>query len=160
MISSEIEARRRVVDRLNKVLNRNAFNSLPPHSCKSCVASLCIKNETNLIGGENIGGANYPFNGVAPSVSGDKEGNVEGDSEPDSRTPQKLAPKTTQSLRKELPHEGFVRLNQILAVVPVSKSSWWAGCKTGRFPKPIKFGPRTTVWRVNDIRSLIESAGA
>ncbi|MFD0465028.1 helix-turn-helix transcriptional regulator [Microvirga aerilata] len=40
--------------------------------------------------------------------------------------------------------------------MPVSKSSWWAGIKTGRFPKPVKLGPRTTAWRIEDIRVLIE----
>jgi prophage regulatory protein len=31
--------------------------------------------------------------------------------------------------------------------------------KTGRFPKPIKLGPRTTVWRVEEIIELIEKGG-
>jgi hypothetical protein len=35
-------------------------------------------------------------------------------------------------------------------------SSWWAGCKSGRYPKPYKLGPRTTAWRVDDIRALLE----
>lgn len=59
-----------------------------------------------------------------------------------------------------LPAEGCVRLAQILAPagpVPVSKSTWWAGVKDGRFPKPIKLGPRITAWRVEDIRALFES---
>jgi predicted DNA-binding transcriptional regulator AlpA len=55
-----------------------------------------------------------------------------------------------------LPEVGFVRLRTILAIIPIGKSSWWAGIKDGRFPKPIKLGPRTTVWRVEDIRALIE----
>lgn len=59
----------------------------------------------------------------------------------------------------ELPTTGFVRLASILAPagpIPVSKSTWWAGVKDGRFPKPVKLGPRTTVWRVEDIRGLID----
>ena len=58
---------------------------------------------------------------------------------------------------------GFVRLSRILAPrgpIPVSKSTWWAGVKTGRYPKPVKLGPRITAWRVEDIRCLIEKAGA
>lgn len=63
----------------------------------------------------------------------------------------------------QLPESGFVRLPQIIgdkkrgipAVVPVSKTAWWDGVKTGRFPKPVKLGPRTTAWRVEDIRRLI-----
>jgi prophage regulatory protein len=62
-----------------------------------------------------------------------------------------------------LPATGFVRLKHILAPagpIPVSKSTWWAGIKDGRFPKPIKLGPRTTAWRVEDIRRLIEKGAA
>jgi predicted DNA-binding transcriptional regulator AlpA len=56
-----------------------------------------------------------------------------------------------------IPQTGFLRLHQVLALIPVGKSSWWKGCKTGRYPKPIKIGPRTTAWRAEDILALIES---
>jgi predicted DNA-binding transcriptional regulator AlpA len=39
--------------------------------------------------------------------------------------------------------------------ITVSKSTWWAGVKAGRYPKPVKLGPRITAWRVEDIRALI-----
>jgi prophage regulatory protein len=58
-----------------------------------------------------------------------------------------------------LPEFGFVRLPSILAPsgpIPVGRSTWWAGVKSGRFPKPVKLGPRTTAWKVEDIRDLIE----
>lgn len=57
------------------------------------------------------------------------------------------------------PNDGFARLSQILGPngpIPVSKSTWWQGVKDGRFPKPQKLGPRTTVWKVEDIRALFE----
>jgi predicted DNA-binding transcriptional regulator AlpA len=38
----------------------------------------------------------------------------------------------------------------------VGRSTWWQGVKTGRFPKPFKLGPRTTAWRAEDIRALME----
>lgn len=59
----------------------------------------------------------------------------------------------------ELPATGFLRLSAIIAPkgpIPVSKSTWWAGVKDGRFPRPLKLGDRITVWRVEDIRTLIE----
>lgn len=58
-----------------------------------------------------------------------------------------------------IPTSGFLRLPQILAIFPISKSAWWEGCKTGRFPKPVKLGPRTTVWRAEDIAALVASFG-
>ena len=50
----------------------------------------------------------------------------------------------------------FLRLPQVLAIIPISRSAWWQGCKSGRYPKPIKLGPRTTVWRSADIAALVE----
>lgn len=68
-----------------------------------------------------------------------------------------------------IPQTGFLRLPQIIGnplakppiepIIPVSKSTWWAGCKTGRYPKPVKLSERTTAWRVEDIRALIDSMG-
>lgn len=43
---------------------------------------------------------------------------------------------------------------EIIPLIPVSRSTWWAGVKSGRFPKPVKLGPRTTVWRVEDILAI------
>lgn len=64
-----------------------------------------------------------------------------------------------QEEMKSLPTEGFVRLKQILEVFPIGKSSWWQGVKDGKYPQPIKLGPRTTAWRVEDIRKLIAELG-
>jgi len=52
--------------------------------------------------------------------------------------------------------ERLLRLKQVLERVPVSKSTWWAGCATGRFPQPIQLGPRVTCWRESDINALME----
>lgn len=57
----------------------------------------------------------------------------------------------------QLPTTGFIRLPKVLSVIPISKSSWWAGVKTGRFPQPVKLSPRCTAWKVDDIRALIEN---
>lgn len=54
---------------------------------------------------------------------------------------------------------GFLRLRQVLALIPVAKSTWLAGCKSGRFPKPSKaLGEHITVWKYEDIRRLIDQA--
>lgn len=57
------------------------------------------------------------------------------------------------------PRTGLLRLKQIIGPngpIPVSKSTWWAGVKSGRYPKPVKLGERITAWRAEDIRKLIE----
>lgn len=58
-----------------------------------------------------------------------------------------------------LPETGFLRLPQVLALFPVSKSTWWAGVRIGRYPAPVKLSKRTTAWKVEDIRALIEATG-
>ena len=57
----------------------------------------------------------------------------------------------------KFPTLAFLRLPQVLKLIPVCKATWWNGCKTGRFPKPYKLGPRTTAWKVKDILKCIES---
>ena len=54
----------------------------------------------------------------------------------------------------------LLRLPQVLALIPVSRSAWWAGCKSGRYPKPVKLRPRTTAWRAADIAALLEKLTA
>lgn len=68
----------------------------------------------------------------------------------------------------QLPETGFLRVAQIIgrpganppipAIIPVCKSTWFAGVKSGRFPAPVKLSPNVTVWRVEDIRALIARA--
>ena len=52
------------------------------------------------------------------------------------------------------PKVGYVRLPQILSVIPISKSSWWAGIKSGKYPKQIKLGEKTSVWKAEEIWAL------
>jgi len=54
-----------------------------------------------------------------------------------------------------LTDEGYLRIAQVLAVFPVSRSLWWEGVADGRFPKPVKLEGRITAWRVRDIRELL-----
>lgn len=54
---------------------------------------------------------------------------------------------------------GYVRLADILAPagpLPIGRSTWWQGVRDGRYPQPVKLGPRITAWRVTDIQKLIE----
>jgi predicted DNA-binding transcriptional regulator AlpA len=70
-----------------------------------------------------------------------------------------------------LPETGYLRLPQIIGnpkakppippVIPVSRSTWWAGVKSGRYPQPVRtLGRRITAWRSEDILNLIEELGA
>lgn len=59
-----------------------------------------------------------------------------------------------------LPETGYVRLPSVLATFPVSKSTWWAGVKSGRYPAGHKLSQRVTAWRAEDIRALIAEVAA
>lgn len=58
---------------------------------------------------------------------------------------------------KPIPETGFVRLPSILAAIPVSRTTFHNGVRSGRFPKPVKLGLRTVAWKAEDIRALLES---
>lgn len=76
-----------------------------------------------------------------------------------------------QSEMYQLPDTGFVRIPQIIgdpkakppipALIPVGRSTWWEGVRSGRYPQPVRtLGRRITAWRVEDIRALIKKAAA
>jgi predicted DNA-binding transcriptional regulator AlpA len=58
-------------------------------------------------------------------------------------------------LHTTIPETGFVRLSQVLEVIPLGKTCWWEGVKSGRFPKPVKLSARCVAWKAEDIRELI-----
>ncbi len=59
----------------------------------------------------------------------------------------------------------FLRIKQIIgddkaepriaAIIPISKSAWWKGVKAGSYPAPIKLSENVTVWRSDEIQSLV-----
>ena len=67
------------------------------------------------------------------------------------------------------PTTGFYRIWHIIgnakaeppipALIPIGRTSFLNGVKSGKYPKPVKLGERTTAWRVSDIRALIEKLG-
>lgn len=58
--------------------------------------------------------------------------------------------------QNNLPETGFIRLSQVLSLIPIGKSTWWAGIKAGQYPKGVKIGARATAWRAEDIKALIQ----
>jgi len=61
----------------------------------------------------------------------------------------------TEEELEELNGIGFYRLKDVLKVFPVGKSHWYAGIQDGKYPRPIKLGPRMSIWRKEDIKALI-----
>ena len=91
-------------------------------------------------------------------------------------------PTITQEVIQTLPSTGFLRLIQIIGserasqkkagttrksvigfvppIIPISRTQWWKGIRDGIYPKPIKLSARCAVWRVEDIRAIIERQSA
>lgn len=53
----------------------------------------------------------------------------------------------------------FLRLPEVLALFPVSRTHWYQGIKDGKYPAPVKLSERTAAWRVSDIRALLARYG-
>ena len=81
-------------------------------------------------------------------------------------SPQATTPVPAVPVTSGLPAEGYLRIWDIIGrrpakgrpaisgMIPVSSATWYAGVKSGRFPKPIKLGG-IAMWRVGDIRALV-----
>ena len=68
---------------------------------------------------------------------------------------EKIQPINPQLLRLKQIIGDNKSIPPILPILPISKSSWWAGVKEGKYPKPIKIGKNITVWRSDEVQKLI-----
>ena len=81
----------------------------------------------------------------------------------------------------QLSATGFLRLHQIIGrapykgdpttnppkpprpavagLLPISKSSWWAGVASQAYPPAYKLAKHTTAWKTADVMALIERLG-
>lgn len=95
---------------------------------------------------------------------------AELDSQHRSDSPLREAPTVAQDVavpRPALPETGFLRIRDIIGdrrrgipgLIPVSAATWYSWIAAQRAPKPVKLG-RTSVWRAEDIRTLIERLSA
>jgi len=63
---------------------------------------------------------------------------------------------------QKITHSGFLPLSWIIGnaskgiqhLIPVSRATWYAGIKSGKFPKPIRLSEGVSVWRTSDIDTL------
>lgn len=56
----------------------------------------------------------------------------------------------------KLPIDGFIRLNEVLAILGLKKTTFQKGIREGTLPKPYKFGPRISLWSIEEIRSAVD----
>lgn len=102
---------------------------------------------------------------AAPEAGDGDDDGGDGDGDPDGRRPQhsplRASRATRQSIGVNLPPENadceLWRLPTVLKRIPVSRTGWLAGVKSGLYPKPLKIGLRAVAWRASDIRALVAS---
>nr|WP_314708099.1 AlpA family phage regulatory protein [uncultured Comamonas sp.] len=51
--------------------------------------------------------------------------------------------------------DGYIRLNDVLTVYPVSRAAWYEGIQKGIYPEAVKLGRRSVGWSRAAIRELI-----
>lgn len=54
----------------------------------------------------------------------------------------------------------LLRLNEVLEIIPVGKSNWWAGVKSGRYPAAVHLSRRITAWRLSEVMQIVSGGGA
>ena len=51
----------------------------------------------------------------------------------------------------------LIRLPAVIARTGLARSTIYESIRTGRFPPPVKIGPRAVAWRASEIDEWIES---
>lgn len=60
-----------------------------------------------------------------------------------------------------LDQPGFLSLRAVLAILPVSRSSWYEGIKKGIYPKAVSMGGlRKVGWPTAEIKKLVDKLEA
>lgn len=131
----------------------------------------CIYNETNLTGGENVGGASVAPSAPDAADDGDDDGGGDGDPDPDrcrsrARNTSKTSPSGTSATAPDpvpdaltnfplLPDDAHVRLPVVCGLFACSPATAWRRAKAGIIPAPVKLSDRVTAWRVGDLRAAL-----
>lgn len=75
---------------------------------------------------------------------------------PSTNAPTSNHPPETNSITNVYPQDPqrLIRINQVLTLIPVSRSCWWQWVRDGKAPQPIHLGDRCTCWRYSDVIAL------
>ena len=60
----------------------------------------------------------------------------------------------------KLPETGLLRQSEFVGrgkAIPVSRSTWWRGVRSGDFPQPIHVTKNIKLWRAEDIHRFIDT---
>jgi len=60
----------------------------------------------------------------------------------------------------QLPATGYASAKTLAAALEVSVTQVWRMAKNGSLPKPIKLGPATTRWRIEEVNEVLAKLAA
>lgn len=60
---------------------------------------------------------------------------------------------TKEVIIEGLIKSGYIRLPEVLKLLGISRSTLYAGIKSGKYPPPVRIGKRVSAWRVEEIIS-------
>jgi prophage regulatory protein len=63
---------------------------------------------------------------------------------------------STLTLSKKAPSNGYLRIAQIIELIPISKPTVWRWVRDGKFPAPIKLSHGVTVWKNQDVQAWLD----
>lgn len=103
--------------------------------------TLSIRNDANLIAGENVGGETVES--AAPEVAAEEDdGDGDGDPDPERQTKRRTA--------RPLPPAQLSRPKAACALLGIGRTKLWQLSEQDpRFPRKIVLGPRCVGWRTD-----------
>ena len=51
--------------------------------------------------------------------------------------------------------ERMLKVKDVVAILGIGESTWWAGVAAKKFPPGIKLSTRTTRWRLSDVERVM-----
>ena len=54
----------------------------------------------------------------------------------------------------------FIRIKDLVKIVPISKAHIWRLARAGKFPKPVRLSERCTAWKVADVEAWLKAKEA
>jgi prophage regulatory protein len=76
---------------------------------------------------------------------------------PSTESPADVSEAAPTSANDICAGDRLLRLTEVLQLVPVARSTWFAGIRSGRFPASVRLGPRIAAWRLRDIQQILEN---
>lgn len=50
----------------------------------------------------------------------------------------------------------YLRIRQVLELIPVSQSTIWYWCRRGTFPRPVRLSAAVSAWRAADVLDWLQ----